>query len=321
MKLKSAITTSILIASAIALALIALGVGYKPGDKYLEYEGDLWCVSNFVEKEPRELLSDGQPTKHELLEGREDWIRKDQITVDPSTNNPEQEAMNIAQKEHFFEEATKDELISALERGDEEFFTHHFNSTAIASGHCITTVGKWINDATREECFGTTVAGDLIDNIVSGKCGDLQNPNAISAQEIKTFLEKNNSPMKNDANAFMEAAQKYKVNPALLLGISGAECSFGTAGAGKTNLNPGNVKSSSSTLRAAGISFRGHDSRGHVIFSSWRDGIIGMAEVLRRNYLDKGRTDLIAISQHYLEGNKQNWINGINSIIKKVCKS
>ncbi|OQA52112.1 MAG: CHAP domain protein [candidate division WS2 bacterium ADurb.Bin280] len=155
MKLKGAITTSILVASAIALALLALGIGYKPGEKYLEYEGNLWCVSNFVEKEPKELLSDGQPAKHQLLEGREDWIRKDQITVDPSTNTPEQEAMSIASKEHFFESATKEELISALERGDKEFFTHHFNSTATASGHCITTVGKWINDATREECFGT----------------------------------------------------------------------------------------------------------------------------------------------------------------------
>jgi len=326
-KLRGAFEVPILIAAAFAAVLIALGVGYKAGNTNVEYEGNLWCVSNYIQKEPTEYTKDGRPVKHPLLNDRGDWIRKDQIEVDPSTDNPQEEAITLATKAEFFERATKEEMVAALEKGDKEFFTHHFNATATSAGPCWGTgssedKGKWINDAIREECLGTgSDVSSLVDNVISGKCGDLQNPNAISAQDIKTFLEKNGSPMKNDANAFIEAAQKYKINPAFMLGISAAESSFGKAGAGKSNMNPGNVKTSSSTLRAAGISFRDHDTRGHVMFSSWRDGIMGMAEVLRRNYFNKGRDNLSKIASIYLKGNKQGWINNITAIIKQICKN
>lgn len=334
MKLRGAIEIPILVAVAFAAILVAWGVGYKKGDTNVEYEGNLWCVSNYVQKEPTEYLEDGRPKKSPLLEDRGDWIRKDQVQVDSGTNNPEEAAMNLATKD-YFERATKEEMVEALQKGDKDFFTHHYNETATSAGPCWGTGsgeddGQWINDAVRSECLetsdtesknGATAAEQIISNVVSGKCGDLRNPNAVSSAGIASFLAKNNSPMEDYASAFIEAAKKYQINPALLVGISGAESSFGKSGRGKNNMNPGNVKTSSARLRAAGLSFTGHDDQGHVQFSSWRDGILGMAEVLQRNYFSKGRDTLAKISKIYLEGDKQSWMNNINIIMRKICGS
>lgn len=331
-KLKGGFEVPILVAAAFAAVLIALGVGYKAGDTNVEYEGNLWCVSNYVEKEPTEYTKDGRPVKHPLLNDRADWIRKDQIAVDPSTNNPQEEAMNLATKPNLFERATKEEIVAALERGDKKFFTSHFNATATSAGPCWGSGsprddGKWINDAIREECLESGGGEEaLIDNVISGRCGDLKNANAISSQEIKTFLDKVNSPMKNDVNAIVKACQKYSVNPAFFLAITGAESSYGKAGRGKSNMNPGNLRASRGLLAKIGITPRSYDDDSYTVFNSWSDGITAMAEVLSRNYLKKGRDTIAKIAPLYVRGSTSaamptEWVKNVSSVINQLCKS
>ena len=335
-KLRGAYEVPILITAAFAAVLIALGVGYKAGDKNVEYEGNLWCISNYIEKEPTEYLADGRPAIHPLLSDKGDWIRKDQVEVDPATNNAEEEAMTLATKEKYFEKATKDEMIAALEKNNEEgkdFFIHHFNATATEPGPCWGTgesedAGKWINDAIREECLGEDAAaaldpasGEPARAAISGKCGDLNNANAVSAQAIKSLLDKNGSPMRNDANAVLEAARKYSVNPAFLLAVTGAESSFGKAGAGARNKNPGNLRVSKAILNSAGIPFKGHDKGGYTIFNTWRDGLMAMAEVLSRNYLKKGRDTINKIGPTYVGASSSEWISITSSYMKQLCKN
>lgn len=158
-KLKGSFEIPILAAVAFAAVLVALGVGYKKGTTNVEYDGNTWCVSNYVEKEPTEYLEDGRPKKSPLLDDRGDWIRKDQVDIGSGANNPEEAAMSLATKEKYFERATKEEMVSALQKGDKDFFTHHYNETATSAGPCWGTGGseddgQWINDAIRSECLG-----------------------------------------------------------------------------------------------------------------------------------------------------------------------
>lgn len=328
-KLKAAFEVPILVAAAFAAVLIAMGVGYKAGNTHVEYEGDLWCVSNYLEKEPTEYTKDGQPVKHPLLESRGDWVRKDQIKVSYTTDDPREEAMGLAVKEVFFERATKQEMIAALESGDKDFFTHHFNEGATSAGPCWgdgegEDDGKWINDAIREECLEGDTAStntDQTSDQASGKCGDLSNPSAVSEQAIKDLLTRQNSPLKDHTSAIMQAANKYSVNPALMVAISAAESTFGKAGSGAKTNNPGNLAVSEKALKKAGIAYGGRADNGYTIFNNLDDGMTAMAEVLSRNYLKKGRDSIGEIAPVYTGSKKPTeWIQIVNSYMKKLCK-
>lgn len=141
------------------MALLALGVGFTAptGEQSkLVYSGDLWCVSNYLEKEPTEYLSDGQPKRDPILDSKEDWIRRDQVKAASA-----EEAMAKATQVGFFERSNKDEMRAAVTGGDKNFFTHHFNEGATAAGPCWGTgnpdqsyIGYWINDAISSECSG-----------------------------------------------------------------------------------------------------------------------------------------------------------------------
>ncbi len=158
-RVKSTVQIPILATSLLGLALVALGVGFfaPTGEQSkLMYEGNLWCVSNYIEKEPTEYLDNGQPQKEPLLEGKETWVRRDQVEAGSA-----EEAMTKATQAGFFERSNKTDLRKALQNNDQDFFTHHFNEWATAAGPCWGTgdpanpyVGYWINDAIAAECKG-----------------------------------------------------------------------------------------------------------------------------------------------------------------------
>jgi cell wall-associated NlpC family hydrolase len=163
LKLSSAISIPILAASIIGVALLAMGIGFTApsGEQSkLVYSGNLWCVSNYVEKEPTEILSDGQPRRDPLLDGKGDWIRRDQVTATSA-----EEAMTKANRTGFFERSDKTQMRSALQTNNQQYFTHHYNDGATAPGPCWGSgdptapyVGYWISDAIKSECTGQDLA-------------------------------------------------------------------------------------------------------------------------------------------------------------------
>ena len=58
---------------------------------------------------------------------------------------------------------------------------------------------------------------------------------AITAEQIKAYLAKKNSPLASYANDFIAVGAKYRIDPRFLVAISGAETSFGTAGSKLAN--------------------------------------------------------------------------------------
>lgn len=180
MRLKGSVETGILATSALGIALLAIsGLGFmQPSGEMskLLYNSDMWCVSNYIEKEPLEVARDGRPVIDPLLSGKEDWIVRDQVKADSK-----EEAETKATRAGLFDPSDKTQMRDALARDDKNFFTHHFNAGATVPGPCIGTgeiseiSGRWVNDMINEDCFGLT-SNYAIFNLnsvptASSKCG------------------------------------------------------------------------------------------------------------------------------------------------------
>lgn len=229
-KLQAAINLPILAATALGMALLALGIGFlaPTGEQSkLEYQGNLWCVSNYIEERDANnkpvYLADGRPRQDKRLDGKTDWIRRDQVEAD-SKGEAEKKATRVG----FFEASNQDRLRQALDSNDKEFFIHHFNTGATQAGPCLGTgstanssVGLWVNDMVRNECFDIPTG--------SGNKKSIYNAGAFTAEEINQYLKEKhpNSPLNGKGKAFVEAGKKYGVNPGFMLGIADAESSLG----------------------------------------------------------------------------------------------
>ncbi|MDH4358353.1 MAG: CHAP domain-containing protein [Candidatus Berkelbacteria bacterium] len=218
----------ILATSILGTALIALGIGFSQpvGEQSkLQYTGDLWCVSNWVEERPYRQLPDGRPAKDPRLVGKEDWIVREQVAA---KTKDEAEAKARENSHGSFEPSDADALRGYLDQNNKDAFTSYFNTGATAPGPCMGTgdtsvqTGKWLSDIIREICFGITG--------VSGERKDPYNPTAFTADQINQYLAQKypKSPLAGLGAAFVEAAQKNNVNPGFLLGMANAETSLGS---------------------------------------------------------------------------------------------
>lgn len=158
--LQSAVDIPVLATSALGMALLAIGIGFftPTGEQSkLQYPPDLWCVSNFIEQRPQVILPDGRPRQDKLLDGKEEWIVRDQIKAD-SKEEAEKKARSNGKGR--FEPSNQDELRAKIQANNKDFFTSHFNTGATIAGPCWGTgstgsqTGRWLNDALREDCFG-----------------------------------------------------------------------------------------------------------------------------------------------------------------------
>jgi len=154
-------STGVLAGTLLATALLAVaGLGFMQptGEQSkLVYDGKLWCVSNYLEQEPQEILNDGRPRQDKLLDGKTNLIVRDQVQAD---SKEEAEAKAQKNGNGLFEPSDKTTLRAALSKNppDEKFFTTHFNTGATVAGPCLgggssQMVGMWLNDRIRLDCF------------------------------------------------------------------------------------------------------------------------------------------------------------------------
>jgi hypothetical protein len=235
---KRAIQTNILVISTVAAALLAVaGLGFSaPAGELskLVYDGNYWCVSNWIEEEDAQGNHvylpdpDGRGMMDRRLKGKENWMRLDQVTAETK-----EEAEQKATRSGLFEPSEKTALREALDKSDAAFFTSHFNTGATHPGPCVGTgmgtglIGFWINDSIRKDCFDIDPAGAS-----SGDCANrtsVGNSSAFTAEQINSYLKKYSpkSPLNGMGEAFVSAGKKYGVNPGFLLGMTNAESSLG----------------------------------------------------------------------------------------------
>lgn len=104
------------------------------------------------------------------------------------------------------------------------------------------------------------------------------------AQILQKYLAGFNSPMKEHAQDFVDAAKKYNLDWKLLPAIAGVESTFGKQIPGGYNAYGWGV----------------YDNQA-IYFTSWTDGIYTVAKGLRENYLDKGLTTPKSMNRIYAE--------------------
>lgn len=91
------------------------------------------------------------------------------------------------------------------------------------------------------------------------------------AAVLHAYLAKHNSPLQNNAQDFIDAADAYNLDWRLVASIAGVESTFG-------KFIPGGYN-------AWGWGVYGDQA---IYFKSWRSGIFTVSEGLRKGYLDKG---------------------------------
>lgn len=159
------------------------------------------------------------------------------------------------------------------------------------------------------------------DALSSSSVRHVRNTSAAKQCQIDKYLhKKGKGQFKVSARSVVNAANRFNVNPALMVGIAHQESDLGkTIGNKKVNRNPGNVKTPQNILQKAGIRSKGYDSEGHVKFSSWYDGWKGMAELLDRDYAPYGRETAYEIVTHgWAEANHEGWAETVEQTISEI---
>lgn len=100
--------------------------------------------------------------------------------------------------------------------------------------------------------------------------------------------------------AFVDAAQRHGVDPALLAAIAMHETGNGTSRAVRERNNPGGIMDPASNWMRL------------KSFGSLEEGLDAMARNLRRNYLNEGRTTIAAIGPKYAPAGAANDPRGLN---------
>ena len=133
---------------------------------------------------------------------------------------------------------------------------------------------------------------------------------AVSPCSIDSYLSGKSSPIAGNGLALTNSGLKYVVDPRLVVAISGAETSFGTAGACSAVFNAWNwfwciatgscSGSDSTTVKCA-----------NSPFDSWADGGNTVTKFLNRSYLNKGLTTIELIGAKFCTSGCSSWVTNV----------
>jgi len=124
------------------------------------------------------------------------------------------------------------------------------------------------------------------------------NEDKLKAQKIELFfrVNRNNAPLADYAEKFVEVANKYDLDYRLLPAIATVESS-----GGKSNFRSYNAW--------------GWGSKG---FSSFEEGIEVVGRGLKTGYIDKGRDTVEEIAPVYCPPNYKNWARSVNQFMNEI---
>lgn len=119
--------------------------------------------------------------------------------------------------------------------------------------------------------------------------------------KIDTYLTGKGSPIAGNGSVFFSSGVLYNVDPRLVVGISGAESSFGTAWAACP----------ASGFNAWSWFYNGNCASSP--FSSFAEGIQTVTKFMRKSYLNKGYTTIAAIESKYCAAGCAGWVSNVTS--------
>ena len=118
---------------------------------------------------------------------------------------------------------------------------------------------------------------------------------------LKDYLAKHNSPMQDNAQDFIDAADEYSVDWRLVPAIAGTESTFGKRIPGGFN--------------AYGWGVYGTN---RIYFKSWKDGIYVLNKNLKEKYIDRGLTEPYAMNRVY--ASSKAWGGHVDFFMKDIEK-
>ena len=127
---------------------------------------------------------------------------------------------------------------------------------------------------------------------------DKLNEDKLKAQKIELFfrVNRNNAPLADYAEKFVEVANKYGLDYRLLPAIATVE-----SGGGKSNFRSYNAW--------------GWGNKG---FTSFEEGIEVVGKGLKMGYVDKGRDTVEEIAPVYCPPNYKNWARSVNQFMFEI---
>ena len=158
--------------------------------------------------------------------------------------------------------------------------------------------------------------------------GDLANADALTEEQIIKLLKNFGDKGKNllpYAKQIHDSGHAFNINPLFALAIANKDSSLGTAGAGRTCRNPGNLEyrdhkfAESGTPSIGNCSTYGGSSR-WAAFKTYGDGMNAKMWLLRKNYLDKGLLTLHDIINKYCppsECDVDQYVKDVESFMNK----
>lgn len=138
--------------------------------------------------------------------------------------------------------------------------------------------------------------------IVSIQAGELD-PRAVV---LKDYLAKYSSPLQNNAQDFVDAADEYNLDWKLVPAIAGNESTFG-------KFIPGGHDPATISYNGWGWGVYGDQS---LAFSSWREAIFTVSEGLRKDYLNRGLTEPYSIGKKYAAS--PNWAKNVSYFLNDM---
>lgn len=118
---------------------------------------------------------------------------------------------------------------------------------------------------------------------------------------LKDYLAQYNSPLQNNAQDFIDAADRYQIDWRLVPAISGVESTFGKQIPGGYN--------------GWGWGVYGDQA---IYFNSWRDAIFTISAGLKENYIDQGLTNPYTMNPKYAAS--PYWGSHVDYFLKDIDK-
>jgi hypothetical protein len=128
-------------------------------------------------------------------------------------------------------------------------------------------------------------------------------PDDIRAFTLKAYLIHHNSPLAENADAFIREADRNGLDWKLVAAIAGTESTFGK-----------HIPKNSYNAWGWGV-FTGTQDGVH--FDGWSDGIARVSEGLRKNYIDQGAETLYDIGWIYA-ANGNSWGNHVSFFMNEI---
>ncbi len=130
------------------------------------------------------------------------------------------------------------------------------------------------------------------------------------------------SPFRGRGSVFAAAGEHYGVNPALLIGIGGAESTYGTDW-GDVNPETHNYQNQKwSTVEGRYPSSPGRSSNSRwAQFPSWETAVDEHARYIKWRYLDRGIDSVAGIGAEYTESGSPEWANTVAQVMDSIIGS